>query len=95
MADKKERLPQNVAGPYYVDSTCIDCDMCRGNAPQFFKRDDEIGMSIVYRQPVTPEERALAEEANEGCPTNSIGNDGVEAGDATLAINAGNAERRT
>jgi ferredoxin len=38
----------------------------------------EMGFSFVYRQPVTPEERALAEEARQGCPTESIGNDGSE-----------------
>jgi ferredoxin len=76
MADKNERLSQNISGPYYVDSTCIDCDMCRGNAPNYFKRDDDTGYSVVYRQPATPEERALAEESLQNCPTNSIGNDG-------------------
>lgn len=25
----KERRPQNVAGEFYVDHTCIDCDTCR------------------------------------------------------------------
>ena len=76
MASTIERLPQNIVGRYYVDSSCIDCDLCRTIAPAFFTRDDEIGFSIVYRQPVTPEELALAEEAREGCPTESIGNDG-------------------
>jgi ferredoxin len=79
MATTTERLPQNIVGRYYVDSSCIDCDLCRTTAPAFFKRDDEIGFSIVYRQPVTPEELALAEEAREGCPTESIGNDGDSA----------------
>ena len=77
MAERTERLPQSVAGPYYVDSTCIDCDMCRSTAPGSFRRDEEIGMTIVYHQPVTPEEQALAEEAKQGCPTESIGNDGL------------------
>ena len=76
MATTTERLPQNIVGRYYVDSSCIDCDLCRNTAPAFFKRDDEIGFSIVHRQPATPEELALAEEAREGCPTESIGNDG-------------------
>ena len=79
MADKTIRLPQNVPGRYYVDESCIDCDMCRETAPQFFKRDDEIGMSFVYRQPVTAEELTLAEEAKKSCPTDSIGNDGIGA----------------
>lgn len=77
MANKSLRLVQNVPGPYYVDESCIDCDMCREIAPQFFKRDDEVGVSFVYRQPVTAEERALAEEAKQ-CPVESIGNDGEE-----------------
>lgn len=76
MATTTDRLPQNIVGRYYVDSSCIDCDLCRTTAPAFFRRDDEIGFSIVHRQPVTPEELALAEEAREGCPTESIGNDG-------------------
>lgn len=76
MATTNERLSQNIVGRYYVDSSCIDCDHCRDIAPAFFRRDDEIGFSIVHRQPITPEELALAEEAREGCPTESIGNDG-------------------
>ena len=79
MATTTERLPQNIVGRYYVDSSCIDCELCRSTAPAFFRRDDDIGFSVVYRQPVTPEELALAEEAREGCPTESIGNDGEAA----------------
>jgi len=77
MAEKNDRLSQNVTGPYYVDSTCVDCDLCRNTAPDFFRRDDETGFSFVHRQPVTPDEIALAEEAERGCPTESIGNDGL------------------
>jgi ferredoxin len=76
MAEKTNRLPQNVPGDYYVDDSCIDCDLCRTTAPDFFRRNDEIGFSVVYRQPVTPEGRSVAEEARRGCPTESIGNDG-------------------
>jgi len=77
MSDKTNRLPQNAPGAYYVDSSCVDCDLCRNTAPDFFKRDEESGFSFVYRQPITPQERALAEEAKQGCPTESIGNDGI------------------
>jgi len=77
MPDPNHKVPRNVRGPYYVDDTCIDCDMCRSTAPQFFARDDETGFSYVHRQPVTPEEFALAEEARRECPTESIGNDGL------------------
>jgi ferredoxin len=76
MATTIDRLSQNIVGRYYVDSSCIDCDLCRVTAPAFFIRDHEIGMSFVHRQPVTPAELELAEEAREGCPSDSIGNDG-------------------
>lgn len=76
MADKNDRLPQNVAGPWYVDSNCIDCDLCRDTAPSVFRRDDDSGSSIVFHQPATDEERALAEDARASCPVEAIGNDG-------------------
>ena len=76
MATYKNRVPENAPGRYYNDDTCIDCDMCRDTAPQVFVRDDAGGFTYVYRQPVTPEEIALAEEARLGCPTETIGNDG-------------------
>jgi ferredoxin len=53
MAERNDRLAQNVPGRYYVDSTCIDCDMCRSTAPDFFKRDEEIGMSIRLVTPIS------------------------------------------
>ncbi len=76
MANLKDRLPENIRGRFYVDSTCIDCHLCHEAAPGFFRRQDDLGTSIVYRQPVTPEEIDLAEEALSGCPADSIGNDG-------------------
>jgi ferredoxin len=84
MANRNDRLPENMAGAFYVDSSCTDCDLCRGNAPQFFRRNDEIGYSIVYKQPVTPEEIREAQEALEGCPSASIGNDGILASTSAL-----------
>lgn len=77
MAEPTLKTPENVPGLYYVDETCIDCDLCRSSAPEFFKRLDSQGCTIVHQQPVTPEEIALAEEALSGCPSNSIGNDGT------------------
>lgn len=79
MAIPSDRLPQNVPGRFYVDSQCIDCDLCRETAPSIFGRDDESGFSFVQRQPLTPEEIALAEEAIQGCPVEAIGNDGDTA----------------
>jgi len=79
MPDRNEKNPGNVPGPFYVDSSCIDCGMCPADAPQFFRRDDEIQMTIVHRQPETPEERQQALESMEACPTDSIGCDGEGA----------------
>jgi len=76
MANPQDKVPENVPGPYYNDNTCIDCGLCPEIAPQIFRRQDDNGYSYVWRQPATPEEIALAEEARESCPTESIGNDG-------------------
>ena len=79
MPNPHDKVPDNVAGPYYNDTTCIDCGLCPEIAPGIFKRQDDLGFSYVYRQPVTPEEIALAEQARESCPTESIGNDGTSS----------------
>ncbi len=76
MANPKDKVPENVSGPYYNDTSCIDCGMCPEIAPQTFKRQEDGGYSYVYRQPTTLEEIARAEDARESCPTESIGNDG-------------------
>jgi ferredoxin len=76
MADVANRYPQNVAGRFYVDDQCIDCDLCRETASANFTRDDDGGHTYVLKQPETPEEEALCKESMEGCPVEAIGNDG-------------------
>src|ERR1041384_7303273 len=78
MANYNERLTQNVAGKWYIDANCIDCDLCRETAPTVFRRDDAIGMSVVFHQPETEAEAREAKEGMEGCPVEAIGNDGPE-----------------
>jgi len=73
MARASLRLPQNVEGDLFVDSTCIDCDTCRQLAPEVFARADDAGMSYVHRQPAAGEERTRALMALIACPTASIG----------------------
>lgn len=75
MATLTERVPQNITGKYYVDTTCIDCDQCRAIAPHFFGRTED-GMSFMTQQPAAEEEIAQVDEAMEACATCSIGNDG-------------------
>jgi len=77
MADAANKYAENVAGKFYVDDQCIDCDLCRETAPANFKRNDDGGHSYVYKQPESPEEEALCKEAMEGCPVEAIGNDGA------------------
>lgn len=73
MPDPNAKLPQNVPGRFYVDTNCIDCDVCRDLAEANFTRDDDAGYSYVYKQPETPEEEALCQEALEVCPVEAIG----------------------
>jgi glyoxylase-like metal-dependent hydrolase (beta-lactamase superfamily II)/ferredoxin len=84
MANLALRLPENVPGDFFVDSTCIDCDACRQIAPKTF---GDIGTtSIVQRQPADDEETRRALMALVACPTASIGT--TEHHDARLGIDA-------
>lgn len=76
LPERNDRVKENVAGAYYVDSSCIDCDVCRDTAPANFCRSDANNYSFVYKQPLTEEERAQCEEALLCCPVEAIGNDG-------------------
>ncbi len=65
------RRAENVAGDFYVDSTCIDCDLCRQIAPAGFAQAGE--QSAVLQQPRSREEEFAALKALVTCPTASIG----------------------
>src|SRR5579884_1131819 len=71
MAQVDKRLAENVAGEFYVDSSCIDCDACRQIAPATFR--DHGDQSSVYQQPRNPGELHRALMALVACPTASIG----------------------
>ena len=79
MADLEDKNPESIAGKFYVDSQCIDCDLCRETAPDNYARSDEEGYSYVYKQPENDEEVALCMEALEGCPVEAIGDDGEDS----------------
>ena len=78
MADIKDKWADNIAGKFYVDQQCIDCDLCRETAPDFFKRSDDGGYSYVYKQPTEQADIDKCMEALEGCPVEAIGHDGDE-----------------
>lgn len=84
MANAALRLPENVPGDFFVDSTCIDCDACRQIAPQTFAEDGDF--SIVHHQPQTADEIKRALMALVACPTGSIG--ATEHHDARIGIDA-------
>src|SRR5687767_5031730 len=71
MASIAKRLPLNVDGDFFVDSTCIDCDTCRQIAPETFAQGND--QSFVHRQPNGKSERDRALAALVSCPTASIG----------------------
>jgi ferredoxin len=79
MAERKDRVLENVPGKYYVDTQCIDCDVCRVTAPYNFQRSEDKGYSFVIRQPESPEEEASCQEAMDSCPVEAIGADGSTA----------------
>src|SRR5213075_1284647 len=81
MADVSRALSSNVAGDWFVDSTCIDCDTCRQLAPHVFGEAD--GYSFVQEQPAEVDARS-ASRALVSCPTGSIGTRGHNAAKSVL-----------
>src|SRR5829696_888312 len=84
VASLQQRLPENVPGDFFVDSTCIDCDTCSQLAPEIFR--DHGDQCSVYHQPETDAETQLAMMALVSCPTGSIG--ARKRHDAHLGIDA-------
>lgn len=73
MTEQLHRWPENVAGKFYVDEQCIDCNLCRDNAPDVFARSASGGYSYVQHQPVTADELERSKAAMEVCPVGAIG----------------------
>jgi glyoxylase-like metal-dependent hydrolase (beta-lactamase superfamily II)/ferredoxin len=71
MATPQRSYPSNVPGTFFVDDTCIDCDLCRQIAPRVFREESD--HSIVHRQPEDAAEVQRAAMALVACPTGSIG----------------------
>jgi len=71
VANLSRRLSSNAAGDFFVDSSCIDCDICRQVAPETFRA--QAVQTVVYHQPSTPASVHRALMALVACPTGSIG----------------------
>lgn len=76
MADAATRWPENAPGRFFVDETCIDCDLCRTSAPANFQRSAR-GFSFVARQPADEREARDCQKALEDCPVQAIGDAGA------------------
>src|SRR5206468_6940717 len=71
MANPNRAYADNVSGNFFVDDTCIDCDLCRQVAPSVFKEESD--HSVVHQQPRSADETHRAAMALVACPTGSIG----------------------
>lgn len=71
MGDVRKKVPQNVEGDFFVDSTCIDCDTCRQLAPAVFAEASQ--WSYVHSQPQSADDTRRAIRALLACPVGSIG----------------------
>jgi glyoxylase-like metal-dependent hydrolase (beta-lactamase superfamily II)/ferredoxin len=81
----EKRLSENAAGEFFVDSSCIDCGVCREVSPTVFAWSER-GRSFVKEQPRSEAERLRAEMALVACPTASIGTE--ERRDISRAVAA-------
>jgi len=71
MATAQRSYSSNAPGTFFVDNTCIDCDLCRQIAPTVYSEESD--HSIVYHQPEDEAEIHRASMALVACPTGSIG----------------------
>ena len=72
-ANSSARFSKNVKGKWYVDDSCVDCDLCGVKAPKVFKRDNGEGQYYVAKQP-TEAELAACNDAKAHCPVHAIHN---------------------
>ncbi|NYT19771.1 MAG: ferredoxin [Methanosarcinales archaeon] len=76
MADKENKVIENVPGPFYVDEGCIGCRLCTNDAPENFKMNDDGSTAFVFKQPENDSEIKDCDNAIDSCPVEAIGNDG-------------------
>jgi len=76
MANKQDKVDENIAGAYYVDNQCIACAVCTSEAPDNFQFSDDSSHTYVYKQPENDAEKESCESALASCPVDAIGNDG-------------------
>ena len=77
MADSGLRTEVNIAGRYYVDSSCVHCELCQTLAEDHFATT-AVGEGYVYNQPRNTAEMERCNHAKENCPVGAIGDDGTD-----------------
>lgn len=78
MADKSIKVPGNVDGAWYVDTTCTPCRTCMevAGVEALLQWNADETQVFFHTQPADAAQTAIAEEAMAVCPTAAIGNDG-------------------
>jgi ferredoxin len=76
MNETPTKYPENAPGVFYVNTDCVDCDLCIATAPENFRRKEPEGYYHVCKQPTTTEEESQCLEALEICPVQAIWNNG-------------------
>ena len=70
-----DRVPENVEGPFFVNTDCVGCGLCVGTAPENFKMTDDESYAFVCKQPEGDAETEACVEAMGDCPSEAIGRD--------------------
>lgn len=75
-AYRRIKITANEVGKFYVDYSCIACEICTSIAPDNFRMKDDGSSSLIYKQPENGTEDQACEEAKNSCPADAIGDDG-------------------
>jgi ferredoxin len=77
MADKNNKVPENVPGAWYVDNDlCTPCRVCLDEAPDLLKYNDDESKVYFFKQPEGDDETNHAIAARDICPQAAIAEDG-------------------
>lgn len=76
MATFEDRWQDNASGQFYIDNTCDFCEVCMDEAPNNIKESGNGEYSIIFKQPVSEDERKDLRNAIAICPQEAIGDDG-------------------
>ena len=55
MADKTQKVPENVPGKWYVDETCTPCHTCMEEAANLLKYNEDETKVYFFKQPANAE----------------------------------------